>query len=155
MDHFVYNQTPELFVESVPVAKIAADVGTPTYIYSHATLTTHYRRLAEAFAALKPTICYSVKSCGNIRILEALVREGSGMDVTSGGELFRALKAGCDPARIAFAGVGKTDKEIREALLVPNQNGTTGIGTFTIESEQEFWNLDRIAGELGVIAHGA
>jgi diaminopimelate decarboxylase len=159
MDHFLYRSAPapELFVEDVPVARIAADVGTPVYIYSHATLTTHYRRLAEAFAPLRPTICYSVKSCGNIHILETLVREGSGMDVTSGGELFRALKAGCDPSKIFFAGVGKTEREIREALQVPSPGGEGrgGIGTFNIESEEEFWNLNRIAGELGVTAHGA
>lgn len=157
MDQFLYRPSPrpELFVEDIPVSRIAAEVGTPVFIYSRATITAHYRRLAEAFAVLRPTICYSVKSCGNIHILETLIRQGSGMDVTSGGELFRALKAGCDPANIFFAGVGKTDKEIREALQVAGPNGTRGIGTFNIESEEEFWNLDRIAGELGVTAHGA
>lgn len=151
MDHFVYRTSPEaaLFVENVPLERIAAEVGTPTYVYSKATLVMHYRRIAEAFAALVPTICYSVKSCGNLQILKTLIAEGSGMDVTSGGELFRALKAGCDPQRIFFAGVGKTDQEIREALRV----GT--LAGFNIESEQEFWNLDRLAGEMGVTAHGA
>ncbi|HVT82744.1 MAG TPA: diaminopimelate decarboxylase, partial [Phycisphaerae bacterium] len=121
---------------------------TPTYVYSKATIVTHYRRIAEAFAAIHPTICYSIKSCGNLNIVRTLVGEGSGMDVTSGGELFRALKGGCDPRKIFFAGVGKTDREIKEALAA-------GIGTFNIESEAEFWNLDRLAGELGVKAHGA
>jgi diaminopimelate decarboxylase len=148
MDHFVYRAGAELFAEEVPLERIAAEVGTPTYVYSRGTLVMHYRRMAEAFAALSPTICFSVKSCGNLAIIKTLVEEGSGMDVTSGGELYRALKAGCDPKRIFFAGVGKTDKEIREALRA-------GIGAFTIESEQEFWNMDRLAGEMGVTAHGA
>ncbi len=147
MDHFQYRDG-NLFAEDVPLARIAAEVGTPAYIYSKATLVTHYRRIAEAFAAISPTICYSIKSCGNINIVKTLVAEGSGMDVTSGGELFRALKAGCDPQKIFFAGVGKTDREIREALAA-------NIGTFNIESEEEFWNLDKLAGEMGVTAHGA
>jgi diaminopimelate decarboxylase len=147
MDHFVYK-SGQLFVENVPVARIAEKVGTPTYVYSRATLVTHFRRIAEAFAALKPTICYSIKSCGNFNLVKTLVSEGSGMDVTSGGELFRAMKAGCDPQKIFFAGVGKTDREIKEALAA-------GIGTFNIESEEEFWNLDRLAGEMGKIAHAA
>jgi len=151
MDSFLYR-SGELFAENVPVSRIAADVGTPTYIYSKGTLLMHYRRMAEAFAALSPLICYSAKSCGNLHVLRTLVEAGSGMDVTSGGELFRALKAGCDPRKVFFAGVGKTDKEIREALLA---GGGVGIGAFTIESEEEFWNIDRIAGEMGVMAHGA
>jgi diaminopimelate decarboxylase len=147
MDSFVYAGG-ELVAEGVPVSRIAEEVGTPVYIYSKATLVGHYRRLTEAFAALKPLVCYSIKACGNLEIVKTLVEQGSGMDVTSGGELFRALKAGCDPRKIFFAGVGKTDKEIREALAA-------GIAAFTIESEEEFWNIDRIAGELGVTAHGA
>jgi diaminopimelate decarboxylase len=147
MDYFAYRNG-ELFAENVPVSEIAAASGTPTYVYSKATLVGHYRRIAEAFAALNPLICYSIKSCGNVHIVKTLVAEGSGMDVTSGGELFRALQGGCDPSKIFFAGVGKTDKEIREALQAK-------IGTFNIESEEEFWNLDRIAGEMGVVAHGA
>ena len=123
MDHFLYKGG-QLFAEDVPVSSIAAAVGTPTYIYSKATLLTHYRRIAEAFAPLKPIICYSIKSCGNLSLVRELVNAGSGMDVTSGGELFRALKGGCDPRKIVFAGVGKTDKEINEALSA----GGSGIG---------------------------
>src|SRR4051812_29776895 len=107
MDHFQYKNG-ELFAEEIPVAKIAAEVGTPTYIYSRTTLVTHYQRIAEAFAALQPLICYSIKSCGNVNLVRTLVEQGSGMDVTSGGELYRALKAGCDPKKVVFAGVGKT-----------------------------------------------
>jgi diaminopimelate decarboxylase len=153
MDLFQYKNG-ELFAEDVPVAKIAAEVGTPTYIYSKTTLVTHYRRIAEAFAPLKPLICYSIKSCGNVNLVRTLVAEGSGMDVTSGGELYRALKAGCDPKKIVFAGVGKTDREINEALDAGGK-AAGGIGWFNIESEEEFWNLDRLAGLKGVTARGA
>src|SRR4051794_12080598 len=98
MDHFTYKNN-ELHAENIPVAKIAAEVGTPTYIYSKATLTTHYQRIAQAFAPLNPTICYSIKSLPNLGVLKTLIAQGCGMDVTSGGELFRALKAGCDPQK--------------------------------------------------------
>ena len=147
MDHFAYHDG-RLYCEDVPVEKIAAACGTPTYIYSQATLTMHFARIQEAFAPLNPIICYSIKSCGNIHLLRALRACGSGFDVTSGGELFRALQAGGNPRHIVFAGVGKTDKEINEAL-------DAGIGWFNIESEQEFWNLDRLAGLKGVTARGA
>jgi len=150
MDHFVYRDG-QLFAEDVAVSKIAAEVGTPVYIYSKTTLLTHYQRIAEAFAPLRPIICYSIKSCGNLNLVKDLVKAGSGMDVTSGGELYRALKGGCDAKRIVFAGVGKTDKEIDEALCA----GGAGIGWFNIESEEEFWNLERLAGLKGVSARGA
>lgn len=153
MDSFVYRNG-ELFAEDVPVAKIAAEVGTSAYVYSKATILGHYRRIAEAFAPLRPIICYSIKSCGNLSLVRELVGAGSGMDVTSGGELFRALRAGCDSKRIVFAGVGKTDKEIDEALAAGGAAGG-GIGWFNIESEEEFWNLDRRAGLKGVTARGA
>ncbi|MEI7767858.1 MAG: diaminopimelate decarboxylase [Phycisphaerae bacterium] len=147
MDNFVYRDGA-LFVEDVPVAEIARQVGTPVYIYSSATLTDHYQKMARAFAPLNPIICYSIKSCGNLSILRHLKSLGSGFDVVSGGELYRALQAGADPKQIVFAGVGKTDREINEAL-------DAGILLFNIESEEEFWNLDRIAGQRGVVAHGA
>jgi len=147
MDNFVYRDGA-LLVEDVPVAEIARQVGTPVYIYSSATLTDHYQKMARAFAPLNPIICYSIKSCGNLSILRHLKSLGSGFDVVSGGELYRALQAGADPKQIVFAGVGKTDREINEAL-------DAGILLFNIESEEEFWNLDRIAGQRGVVAHGA
>jgi diaminopimelate decarboxylase len=147
MDHFAYRDG-NLICENVAVQRIAAEVGTPAYIYSKATLATHFQRIGSAFAELNPIICYSIKSCGNINLLRVLRELGSGFDVTSGGELFRALQAGGDPKKIVFAGVGKTDKEINEAL-------DAGIGWFNIESEQEFWNLDRLAGLKGVTARGA
>jgi diaminopimelate decarboxylase len=147
MDHFAFRDG-KLFCENVAVEKIAAEVGTPAYIYSKATLVTHFDRIKAAFAPLDPIICYSIKSCGNLNLLKVLQERGSGFDVTSGGELFRALAAKGDPKKIVFAGVGKTDKEINEAL-------DAGIGWFNIESEQEFWNLDRLAGLKGVTARGA
>ncbi len=88
MDFFNYKNG-ELYCEDVPADKIARDVGTPAYVYSKATFLHHYRQIAEAFAELKPTICFSVKSCGNIHILRMLAQEGCSFDVTSGGELFR------------------------------------------------------------------
>lgn len=141
MDYFQYRDT-RLYCEDVAVEEIAASAGTPAYIYSAATLRHHYRAIAEAFAALKPTICYSIKSLANLHVLKLLREAGSGFDVTSGGELARALEAGGDPARIVFAGVGKTDVEIRAAIAA-------GIGMFNVESEAEFENLSRLAGEAG------
>jgi diaminopimelate decarboxylase len=145
MDQFNFRDG-ELFCESVPVARIAEAVGTPTFIYSAATFRDHYRGLASAFAELDPIICYSIKSCGNLHILRLLAELGAGMDVVSGGELFRAGRAGfCrsgpyNPGKIVFAGVGKTDCEINEAI-------DAGIGWFNIESEAELANLIRIAQE--------
>lgn len=147
MDFFNYKNN-ELYCENVPAARIAAEVGTPVYVYSKATLLHHYRQIAQAFAPLNPTICYSIKSNGNLNLCKVLVAEGCGMDVTSGGELFRALKAGCDPKKIIYAGVGKTDDEIRMAI-------DAGIAAFNIESEAEIENIDRVAGQMNKTAIGA
>jgi diaminopimelate decarboxylase len=147
MDHFNYRNG-ELYCEDVPAERIAREVGTPVFVYSKATLLHHYRQIAEAFAPLNATICYSIKSCGNLNICKLLAAEGCGFDVTSGGEMFRALEAGGDPKKIIYAGVGKTDDEIRWAIDV-------GIAAFNIESEAELENIDRIAGEMGKTAIGA
>jgi diaminopimelate decarboxylase len=144
MDHFNYRNG-ELNCEDVPVEKLAAAAGTPLYVYSKATLLHHYRQVAEAFSAVDATVCYSIKSCGNVHICRLLAEQGCGFDVTSGGELYRAMAAGGDPSRIIYAGVGKTDTEIAEALR-------TGIAAFNIESEAEIENIDRIAGSLGKTA---
>ena len=114
MDFFNY-QNGELYCENVPAARLAQEFGTPAYIYSKATLLRHYRQVADAFKALNPTICFSIKSCGNINLCRILANEGCGFDVTSGGELYRALQAGGEPSKIIYAGVGKTDDEIRFA----------------------------------------
>lgn len=147
MDFFNYKNG-ELYCEGVPAAKIAAEVGTACYVYSKATLLHHYRQVADSFKELNPTVCYSIKSNGNINLCKVLAEAGCGFDVTSGGELFRALAAGGDPKKMIYAGVGKTDDEIREAIRV-------GIAAFNIESEAEIENIDRIAGEMGKTAVGA
>jgi diaminopimelate decarboxylase len=147
MDFFNYKNG-QLYCENVPAEKIAAEFGTPTYVYSKATLLHHYRQVAEAFKPVNATICYSIKSNGNLNLCKVLAAEGCSFDVTSGGELFRALQAGGDPKKIIYAGVGKTDQEIREAINV-------GIAAFNIESEAEIENIDRIAGEMGKTAIGA
>ncbi len=147
MDFFNYKDG-QLYCEDIPAEKIARDVGTPAYVYSKATFLHHYRQIRDAFAAVNPTICYSIKSCGNINILKFLREEGCGFDVTSGGELFRALKAGGDPKKIIYAGVGKTDQEIADGI-------NAGIAAFNLESEAEIENVDRIAGQIGKKAIGA
>jgi diaminopimelate decarboxylase len=155
MDHFLYH-SGRLRCENVDLVELAKRVGTPTYVYSRATLTHHYRRIAEAFAPLKPLICYSVKSCSNLHILRVLADAGSGMDVVSGGELHRARLAGCPPERIVYAGVGKTAEEIADALGEPDDDVTGSpvtdnhapIGMFNIESEQEFQTLAHVAESL-------
>jgi diaminopimelate decarboxylase len=147
MDFFNYKNG-QLYCEDVPAALIAQECGTPAYVYSKATFLRHYRQIADAFAPLKATICYSVKTCGNINILKFMIDQGCGMDVTSGGELFRAQKAGCDPKNIIYAGVGKTDQEIADAI-------NAGIAAFNLESEAEIENIDRVASSLGKTAIGA
>ncbi|HRK30522.1 MAG TPA: diaminopimelate decarboxylase [Tepidisphaeraceae bacterium] len=147
MDFFNYRNN-ELYCEDIPAARIAAEVGTPVYVYSKATFLRHYHQVADAFAPLGATICYSIKCCGNVNILKMLAREGCGFDVTSAGELFRALRAGGDPKKIIFAGVGKNDDEIAAGI-------NAGIAAFNCESEAEIENIDRIAGALGKTVVGA
>jgi len=147
MDHFSYRDG-RLHCEDVPVARITESVGTPAYIYSSATLIRHYDAIAQAFAPLDPLICYSIKSCPNIHICRLLHDRGAGFDVVSGGELVRALKSGGDPAKIVFAGVGKTDDEINAGL-------DSRIGLFNIESEAELSNLIDICRQRGVTTNAA
>lgn len=139
MDHFHYTHG-QLHCEGVSALEIAQRFGTPTYVYSKATLLEHYTRIRDAFAPVNPLICYSVKSCGNLSVCRTLVQAGAGMDVVSGGELHRARTAGCPPQFIVYAGVGKTDDELRLAMR-------GGIGLLNVESEQEFENIARIARE--------
>ncbi|MDP9175136.1 MAG: diaminopimelate decarboxylase [Planctomycetota bacterium] len=147
MDFFNYKNG-ELYCEGVPAEKIAREVGTPAYVYSKATFLHHYRQLADAFSPAHATICYSIKSCGNIHICKLLAEQGCGFDVTSGGELFRALRAGGDPKKIIYAGVGKTDQEIADGI-------NAGIAAFNLESEAEIENIDRVAASIGKKAIGA
>lgn len=136
MDYFNYKNG-KLFAENADVERIVAEVGTPVYIYSKATFKNHLQKIKEAYSKLDTTICYSVKACGNINILKILAEAGSGFDIVSGGELYRVLQAGGEPSKIVYAGVGKTDKEITEAL-------NARIGYFNIESEAELENLIRL-----------
>ncbi len=147
MDRFQYRNG-QLFCEEVNLDELAGKVGTPVYVYSQGTFEEHYDRLTGAFAELDPIICYSIKSCGNIHILKMLASRGAGMDVVSGGELYRAQQAGADMGKIVYAGVGKTDDEIRQAI-------EAGIGWFNIESEAEFENIASIAKDMGKTARGA
>ena len=144
MSHFSYRDG-ELAAEGVPLAAIAAAVGTPFYCYSTATLTRHFRVFRDAFAGLDTLVCYAMKANSNQAILKTLVREGAGMDVVSEGELRRALAAGCEPGRIVFSGVAKTAREIALAL-------ETGIGCFNVESEPELLRIAEIATAMGKVA---
>ncbi|MBN1805178.1 MAG: diaminopimelate decarboxylase [Sedimentisphaerales bacterium] len=141
MDYFQYKQG-NLVAENVSVETIAETIGTPVYIYSKATFLDHLRKIQQAYSRLDTTICFSVKACANINILKFMAEAGSGFDIVSGGELYRTLQAGGDPSKIVYAGVGKTDTEIVEAL-------DTGIGYFNIESEAELENLIRLARQQG------
>src|SRR5262245_12804646 len=125
MHHF-HLRNGELHAEDVPLQEIAARIGTPCYVYSLATLRRHYRVFDEAFAALPHLVCFSVKANSNLAVLHTFARAGSGFDIVSGGELFRAIEAGADPAKIVFSGVGKTRDEIRAALQA-------GILMFNVE----------------------
>jgi len=147
MDYFEYRDG-ELVCENVRVADIAARFGTPAYIYSAATLEHHYRAIAEAFAELDPLVCFSVKSLSNVHILRLLVDAGAGLDVVSGGELARAKTAGAEMGKVVFAGVGKTDREIAEAI-------EARIRMLNVESESEFENLSSLAAQAGTKVRAA
>jgi len=141
MDHFNY-QGGELYAEEVPLEKIAAEVGTPCYVYSSATLRRHYRVFDAAFAAAPHLVCYSVKANSNLAVLRLFAREGCGFDIVSGGELFRARRAGADPRSIVFSGIGKTRDEMAYALR-------EGILAFNVESAAELDLLDEVAAAVG------
>jgi diaminopimelate decarboxylase len=135
----------ELFVEDVPVRKIVASVDSPVYIYSEKALTDSYSSYQEAFKGHRNIIAYAMKANGNLQILSRLGKLGSGADVVSGGELFRARKAGIPSDRIVFAGVGKTEAEMREAI-------DAGILMFNVESGMELDRLSRVAASMGKTA---
>jgi diaminopimelate decarboxylase len=141
MDFFHY-ENGELYCEEDRVADIAEEVGTPFYLYSHRTMVDHYRKLDSAFESIDHLICFSLKSNSNLAVCKALANEGSGADVVSGGELYRALEAGIPPHKIVFAGIGKTEAEIEYGIR-------TGILMFNVESMEEAEAINRIAGRLG------
>jgi diaminopimelate decarboxylase len=147
MDHFSYRNG-KLHCEDVPVRALAETYGTPLYVYSKATLLHHLRQLQTAFAPVEPLICYSVKTNGNLSICKLMAEHGAGFDVTSGGELYRALAAGGTGSKIVFAGVGKTAAEQRYAL-------ENGVSLFNVESEQELHALGKVAREMGKTASAA
>src|SRR6516225_8717572 len=137
MDHFHYRNRI-LFCEDVSIRQLAELYGTPLFVYSKATLRHHLSQIQKAFAAVEPLVCYSIKTNGNLHICRVLAEAGAGFDVTSGGELYRALHAGGSGDRIVFAGVGKTDDEIRYAL-------ENNVFLFNVESEAELHNLAEVA----------
>ena len=145
MDHFNYKNR-ELFCEDVAIAEIAQQFGTPTFVYSQATLLHHLKQLQTAFEAADPIICYSVKTNGNLALCRLMAEHGTSFDVTSGGELYRALHAANGNAcKIVFAGVGKTRDEMIYALK-------QGVYLFNVESEHELQTLGEVATSLNIKA---
>src|SRR5258708_13051554 len=147
MNQFHYGEHA-LYCEGVALAEIAARVGTPCYVYSSATILANFRAYDESFGQMPHTICYAVKANGNLAVLRLLAEAGAGFDIVSGGELFRVLKAGGEPARVVFSGVGKTAAEIDDALAA-------GIFTFNCESEPELALIDALAHRRGTKARVA
>ena len=143
--HYFHYKDGDLYCEEVPIVTIADSVGTPFYLYSHKTLVRHFRAFDSAFEKVRHLVCYSVKANSNLALLRIFVKLGAGLDVVSGGELFRALKSGVDPKKVVFSGVGKTEEEIEYAL-------NSGILMFNAESSQELARIDEIAGRLGTRA---
>jgi diaminopimelate decarboxylase len=141
---FSYSQN-DLYCEEVPLADLAARAGTPAYVYSSRSLLANYRAYDTAFADLPHTVCYAVKANSSLAVLALLAKAGAGFDIVSGGELFRVLKAGGDPSKVVFSGVGKTAAEVEYAL-------SQGIHSFNCESESELALIDSLATRLGVKA---
>jgi diaminopimelate decarboxylase len=139
--HDFHRIRGELYCEQVPVSRIAQAVGTPVYIYSRKTMVEHVQKLRRALRILQPMICFSVKANGNLAILRLMVQQGVGLDVVSGGELYKALHVGCPPSRIVYASVGKQPDEIRMALR-------SGIFCFNVESAPELEAINRIASRM-------
>ena len=144
MNNFEYRHG-ELHCEDVPVSRIAKEVGTPCYVYSHATLLRHFRAYDSAFKNIPHVIAFAMKANSNLAILRLMAKEGSGADIVSGGELFRALKAGVPASKIVFAGVGKSPEEIRNALKA-------NILMFNVESPAEIHAINEVAASVGTKA---
>ncbi len=147
MDQFQYRNG-ELYAEEVPIAHLAERFGSPLYVYSRAALEQHYLGFDQAFGDHPHQICYAVKANSNIAVLNLLARLGAGFDIVSGGELERVLRAGGDPHKIVFSGVGKTAEEMEMALKA-------GIHCFNVESEAELDLLNLVAGEQDTVARVA
>src|SRR5215216_3117439 len=136
--HSFHYRDGHLYCEEVDLTRVAGELGTPTYVYSAGTILDHYTRLDAALAPLDHLICYAVKANSNRAILNLLARADAGFDIVSGGELFRVLAAGGEPARCTFAGVAKSSDEIAYAL-------EQGVYSFNVESEAELESIERIA----------
>lgn len=144
MNHF-QRKDGVLHCEDIPLSSIAAQLGTPAYVYSAATLRRHAQAMKAPFEGIPHLLCYSVKASSNLAILSLLRDEGFGFDIVSGGELFRTQQVGADPKTIVFSGVGKTEQELDEALQA-------GILLFNVESEAELYMLDAVAARRGTKA---
>ncbi|HAZ11134.1 MAG: diaminopimelate decarboxylase [Omnitrophica bacterium GWA2_41_15] len=142
MHDFNYKHN-DLYCESVSVEELARKYGTPLYVYSRNTLISHYRKIKEAFSPINPLICFSMKANSNMAICKVLVKEGSGLDIVSGGELYKAFKIGVSPRKIVYAGVGKRDIEIEIAMR-------HHIFFFNVESIPELELINKVAGKLGI-----
>ncbi|CAE6921024.1 Specifically catalyzes the decarboxylation of meso- diaminopimelate (meso-DAP) to L-lysine [Vibrio sp. B1FLJ16] len=145
MDYFNYQDDGQLWAEDVSLQALAEQYGTPLYVYSRATLERHWKAFDSAVGQHPHLVCYAVKANSNLGVLNTLARLGSGFDIVSGGELERVIAAGGDAKKVVFSGVGKTPAEMKRALEL-------GIKCFNVESEPELERLDKVAGELGVIA---
>jgi diaminopimelate decarboxylase len=143
--HFFQYKDGFLHCEDISLNEIAREVGTPFYLYSYRTLVRHFHAFDSAFSGLPHLVCYSAKANSNLALLKTFINLGGGVDVVSGGELFRALCAGADPSKIVYSGVGKRAEEIRYALQ-------ENILMINVESYQEFHLINRIVGELGIKA---
>jgi diaminopimelate decarboxylase len=141
LDDFHYAEGG-LCCEGVPLSEIARSAGTPAYVYSHSALERAYTELDEAFSGLDHLVCYAVKANGNLAVLRALASFGAGADIVSGGELYRVMRAGFDPKKVVFAGVGKTEQELMAGL-------GERILLFNVESESELEHLERFAARHG------
>ena len=140
MHEFQYRHNI-LYCEDVKVEAIAKKVGTPFYLYSYKTLVDHFRKLKDAFRQVDPLICFSMKSNSNLSVCKALVNEGAGLDIVSGGELYKAMKIKADPRKIVYASVGKKKEEIEEAIR-------QSILLFNVESVPELKLINSIAGQM-------
>ena len=144
MEAFHY-QNGELYIEDMPAQEVASAYGTPVYIYSRAAIETAYKTFSSAFSSHDHLICYAVKANSNLGVLSLFARMGAGFDIVSGGELERVIRAGGDPTKVVFSGVGKQDPEIIAAL-------TAGIACFNVESRQELERINYLAQTLGLKA---
>ncbi|MDP2973167.1 MAG: diaminopimelate decarboxylase, partial [Deltaproteobacteria bacterium] len=139
--HYFEYKNHELYCEGVPINRVAEKVGTPFYLYSYKTLVRHFNVFNEAFEGIPHLVCYSMKANSNLALIRLFVNLGGGVDVVSGGELYRALKAGADPQKIVFSGVGKKEDEIEYGLKA-------GILMFNVESSMELRTINEVAGRM-------